>query len=106
MDWSQLFATEAAGPQPDRMLVAFVGGASAFGFVIAGLYFLKFWRRTRDGLFLAFALAFWLMAANSALPILLDRPAQIHGEVYLLRLLAFLLIILAIARKNLKGGRG
>jgi len=103
MSWSQLFPPMASGPQPDPMMVAFGAGAGAFGCLIAGLYFLKFWRRTREGLFLAFALAFWLLAANTALPILLNRPAQVHGEVYLLRLLAFLLIILAIAAKNLKG---
>jgi hypothetical protein len=105
MNWSALFPTVEAGPQPDPMMVAFVGGASALGCLIAGLFFLKFWRRTRDGLFLAFAVAFWLLGANAALPILLNRPAAVHGEVYLLRLAAFLLIILAIASKNVTGGR-
>ena len=55
-----------------------------------------------EGLFLAFALAFWLLGANAIIPTLLGRPAQAHGEVYLLRLAAFLLIILAIVAKNLR----
>jgi hypothetical protein len=105
MNWSQLFPPANTGPLPDPMLVAFADGATALGCVIAGLFFLKFWRRTRDGLFLAFASAFWLLAANAALPVLLNRPAYLHGEVYLLRLAAFLLIILAIAAKNLDGRR-
>ena len=54
-------------------------------------------------LFLAFALAFWLLGLNAGLPTLLRRPAIEHGEIYLLRLAAFLLIIGAILAKNLKG---
>ena len=83
----------------------FFSGAIAMGFAIAGLFFLRFWRRTGETLFLAFAVAFWLLGANAVLPTLLGRPAQMHGEVYLLRLLAFLLIILAILAKNMKSGR-
>jgi hypothetical protein len=36
----------------------FVAGAVTMGFAVAGLFFLRFWRRTTDGLFLAFAAAF------------------------------------------------
>jgi hypothetical protein len=102
MTLSQLFPPMLEGPRPDPMMVALADGATALGCLIAGLFFLKFWRRTRDGLFLAFALAFWLLGANAALPVLLNRPAYAHGEIYLLRLAAFLLIIGAIAAKNLK----
>ena len=34
-----------------------VSGAITMGFVVAGLFFLRFWRRTGDGLFVAFACA-------------------------------------------------
>ena len=85
-------------------LVAFVAGAVSVGYLVAGLFFLKFWRRTRDGLFAAFAAAFALMAANQAAPVLFGIPDEALSGVYLLRLGAFLLIILAILRKNLKGG--
>lgn len=102
MLWAQLFPPPPPMPLPNPLMVAFYSGAAAVECLVAGLFFLKFWRRTRDGLFLAFALAFWLLAANAALPPLLGRPAYAHGEVYLLRLLAFLLIILAVLRKNLK----
>jgi hypothetical protein len=43
-----------------------IAGALAMGFLIAGLFFLKFWRRTGDGLFLAFAAAFGLLAVGNA----------------------------------------
>ena len=85
-------------------LVPFVAGALGVGYLVAGLFFLKFWRRTRDGLFAAFAAAFVLMAANQAAPVLFGISDEALSGVYLLRLGAFLLIILAVLHKNLKGG--
>lgn len=79
----------------------FVGGALSVASLIAALFFLKFWRRTRDSLFLAFAAAFVLLALNQAVPVLFGIPDEALGGVYLLRLAAFLLIIFAILRKNL-----
>jgi hypothetical protein len=103
MSWSDLFPAPPPMPTPDPMLVAFYNGASALECLVAGLFFLRFWRRTGERLFLAFAVAFWLLGANAAIPSLLGRPGQARGEVYLLRLAAFLLIILAILAKNLRG---
>lgn len=85
-------------------VVAFMSGALTVGYLVGGLFFLKFWRRTRDGLFAAFAAAFVLMAANQAAPVLFGIPDEALGGVYLLRLAAFLLIIGAILRKNMKRG--
>lgn len=106
MTWSQLFPPMDTGPTPDPMMVAFASGAAALECLVAGLFFLSFWRRTGERLFLAFAIAFWLLGAGAALPVLLGRPAQAHGEIYLLRLAAFLVIILAILAKNVAGRRG
>jgi len=78
----------------------FLSGAVAFGFVIAGLFFLRFWRRTRDSLFLAFAFAFWLLGAGQALLTLADVLVEERSWLYLFRLAAFTLIIAAILRKN------
>ena len=44
--------------QPDPILAAFTAGALTLGWLAIGVFFLKFWRRTGDGLFLAFAIAF------------------------------------------------
>jgi hypothetical protein len=91
----------SAGPVA---VVPFVAGALGVGYLVAGIFFLKFWRRTGDGLFAAFAAAFVLLAANQAAPVLFGISDEALGGVYLLRLAAFLLIIFAILRKNLRGG--
>lgn len=79
----------------------FAAGFLTAGYLAGGLFFLKFWRRTNDGLFGAFAAAFALMAINQAVPVLFGIPDEALGGVYLLRLAAFLLIIWAILRKNM-----
>ena len=81
--------------------MTFVVGLVTAAYAIAGVFFLNFWRRTRDSLFLVFALAFWLMALNQSLPVLLGIPREEQGGIYLLRLAAFVLIIAAILRKNM-----
>lgn len=83
--------------------VAFVSGLITAGYTVAGVFFLSFWRRTKDSLFAVFAVAFWLMALNQALPVVLGIPREEQGGIYLLRAAAFTLIILAILRKNLSG---
>jgi len=89
-----------------NVLACFVSGLITMGFTVAGLLFLSFWRRTRDGLFVAFAGAFWLLALNQALATLLRAPEETQSWIYLLRLAAFLIIILAIVIKNLGRGVG
>lgn len=76
------------------------GGAIIMGYAVAAVFFLKFWRRTADNLFLAFAAAFLLMAATPLLTILLQVPREEQSPFYLLRLLAFLIIIVAIIGKS------
>jgi hypothetical protein len=78
----------------------FLSGAVAAGFFVCALFFLRFWRRTRDGLFLAFALAFVLLGAGQSILALANIPTEERGSIYLFRLAAFALIIIAIARKN------
>jgi hypothetical protein len=84
----------------DPILSAYAAGVITLGFLTIGLFFVKFWRRTKDGLFLAFAVAFALLAANAAIPVLANIPSESQSYVYLLRLAAFVLIIAAVLRKN------
>ena len=81
-------------------LFDFLAGAITMGFIVAGLFFLRFWRDTRDSLFLAFAFAFWLLGLNQGLLALTDIPVEERSPLYLLRLAAFALILVSVAMKN------
>ncbi len=81
-------------------LYDFLSGAVALGFAVCSLFFLRFWRRTREELFLAFSVAFLLLGLGQTILSLANIPTEESGFVYLLRLAAFLLILLAIYRKN------
>jgi uncharacterized membrane protein YoaK (UPF0700 family) len=81
-------------------LYDFLSGAVSFGFLICGLFFLRFWRRTRDELFIAFALAFALLGIVQATLALANIPTEERAPIYLFRLLAFVIILFAIFRKN------
>jgi hypothetical protein len=79
--------------------VALMQMATAVAAWANGLFFLRFWRESRDALFAFFGAAFWLMALSSG------ALAVLHGEdsrpyAYALRLLAFLLLILGMVHKN------
>ena len=81
-------------------LYDFLSGAVAFGFLVCGLFFTRYWNRSRDELFLSFALAFGLLGTGQAILALANIPTEERGSLYLFRLAAFLLILLAIYRKN------
>jgi len=68
-------------------------------FVAAG-FFARFWLATRDLLFLAFAAAFALEGLNRIAFLLLDQPNIGDEAIYVVRLLSYLLILVAIANKN------
>jgi hypothetical protein len=87
-------------------MLAVLNGMVTMGFLIAALFFLRFWRRTHDGLFVIFAIAFGLLALNQILIGLSVVPREDQGLLYLLRLAAFALLIVAIVRKNFAGKSG
>ena len=82
------------------MLIAFLSGAVTLGFGVAALFFVRFWRDTRDELFLSFGIAFFLLGAGQAVLALAGIPDEDRPWVYLIRLAAFVLILAGIARKN------
>lgn len=86
-------------------LYDFLSGAVAFGFLVCGLFFIRYWSRSRDELFLSFALAFGLLGTGQAILALANIPTEERGSLYLFRLAAFLLILLAIYRKNRMASR-
>ena len=83
----------------------FLAGACAMAFVVAALFFLRFWQRTRDLLFLLFSVAFIVLACSDTfLALAAASPAESRPIFYLPRLVAYLLILAAIALKNRKRG--
>ncbi|HUZ13715.1 MAG TPA: DUF5985 family protein [Caulobacteraceae bacterium] len=77
-----------------------IAGALGAGYAISGAFFLRFWVRTRDRFFGALAAAFALMAANQVVAAYTQTPRGEDSRAYLLRLAAFLLIILAVLGKS------
>ena len=75
-------------------------GGIAVGWLIAGLFFFRFWRHTRDRFFLWFALSFWIEAANRVALGLMAGVTEHEALFYGFRLLAYGLILLAIWQKN------
>jgi hypothetical protein len=81
-------------------MMSFLHGMVTMGFIFAGLFFLRFWRRTKEGLFVIFALAFWLLALNQVfLAVAGSEDPHLSWE-FLPSLGAFGLLILAILIKN------
>jgi hypothetical protein len=81
-------------------MLALLNGMITMGFLVAALLFLRSWRKTLDPLFATFALAFVLLAFNQFLIGLSVVPNEHVSLIYLLRLSAFALIIIAIVWKN------
>lgn len=82
------------------MLHGFLLGVIVTGSAIAGAFFLRFWRKTRDPLFLAFAASFLMEAGNRLAFLWLDNPHEGAAGIYVVRLLSYLLILVAIVNKN------
>jgi membrane-associated PAP2 superfamily phosphatase len=79
----------------------FMSGLITATFVVCALFFARFWRRTRDALFLGFATAFLLLALGQALTAVMNLEAEERTWIYLIRLAAFVILIVTIIRKNL-----
>jgi uncharacterized membrane protein len=80
--------------------VAALSGALAAASLVASLFFLRFWRTTGDRFFLYFSLSFALEALDRIVLSVIFGDGEARPAVYLIRLLAYLLILLAIAGKN------
>ncbi|WP_235538028.1 DUF5985 family protein [Pelomonas sp. Root1217] len=81
-----------------------LGGIAALTFV-AGLFFLRYWRSTRDRFFLFFMLSFWIEAANRIHMALTPSWNEDTPTHYGVRLLSYGLILLAIWDKNRPRGK-
>lgn len=90
-----------------------LSGVTLATFAGAGLFFLKFWRASRDRFFLLFSAACWLVALERFATFFISdafdplRPSSSPGNwVYVFRLFAFVAIIAAFIDKNRKQNSG
>jgi len=94
--------------------VEFISGVYMTTFAASGVFFLKFWRASGDRFFLHFCLACWLLAGERVALLFVDGgyaaiPAPVNEArsfVYIIRMFAFALILLAVIEKNRKGNNG
>lgn len=82
----------------------FLSGGIAIGSFAVGLYFLRYWRSSGDRFFLFLMLSFWIESANRvAMAFTTTLNESLPGH-YLVRLLSYGLILVAIWDKNRKPG--
>ena len=86
----------------NTMIEGFLLGVIASCAIAAGVFFLRFWRDTRDSLFLNFALAFFISGVDRGAEMFFTHPSEASPWVYALRGFAALLIVAAIVQKNRK----
>ena len=75
-------------------------GCIAMGWAVAGLFFFRFWRRTRDRFFLFFAASFWIESINRVALGLWANASETTPVFYGIRLVSYGLILVAIWQKN------
>jgi hypothetical protein len=82
------------------MLNQFLAGAATISLLVIAMFFLRFWKRTRDRLFLFFAGAFVILMIERIIRASMDSDTEWAPYVYSVRLAAFVLIIIAVVDKN------
>jgi len=87
------------------MLKPMIHGALVMACLACALFFLRFWRASRDRIFAFFSLAFAVMSLNWMALTLLQVDDERRHYLYIIRLVSFLLILYAIWDKN-RAGRG
>jgi len=85
------------------MINQFLSGAAFCASIVVALIFWRMWRDTRDRLFIFFVAAFAVMSVERVLLALISGHNESAHYIYLIRLLAFSLIIWGIVEKNRKG---
>lgn len=82
------------------MIYRTISGVFMMACFVAAVFFLKFWRRTTDKLFLYFSFSFFLLMIERILLGIFGSIQEPQPQIYIIRLCAFLLIIYAIIHKN------
>jgi hypothetical protein len=82
------------------MIEAFLLGVIATSSFAAGAFFMKFWRRSHDNFFLAFTVYFVTEGGIRTALLFFSKPNEGSPWIYVIRLMALVLILAAILRKN------
>ena len=82
------------------MSAQFLVGFTAMGCLVVALCFARFWRETGDRFFALFALAFAVLGLDYVILGLLSEDSEARPAAYTVRLLAFVIILGAVAEKN------
>lgn len=80
-------------------LNAWLSGAIFMAAMVIALFFLRFWRHSREKLFIYFALAFVLEGFHRLLQAW-PTDTEDQSQYYVLRLIEYVLILLAVIQKN------
>jgi hypothetical protein len=69
-------------------------------YAVIALFFAKFWAKSRDRLFAMFSAAFLLLAVQRAAIAMTQEILEQQAPLYLMRLAAFVVIIVAVIDRN------
>ena len=78
----------------------FIAGMLTSAYAVAGVFFLRFWVTSKDRLFAIFATSFFVLGLQRVALVAASRNEMDTTWIYVIRLVAFLLIIFAIIDKN------
>lgn len=81
-------------------MIEFLAGAIAAGHLVAGTFFLRYWKKTSESLFAYFSAAFFTLGIERVIWALAGDVGDFQPLVYVPRLFAFSLIIFGILAKN------
>jgi hypothetical protein len=110
--WSRRWPVDALridlGGYMNLHLTTFFSGICMTTFVFCGIFFLKFWKASKDKFFLFFGISCWLLSLERIILLFVEAAHHPIGDdlaesgawVYLIRLFAFALILVAIIEKN------
>ena len=81
-------------------MIAFLRGAIAMSCLVAGLFFLRFWRDSRERLMLVLSSSFFILGASWVMLATSSQDDEANAHIFALRALAFGLIAVGILDKN------
>lgn len=88
--------SDLAHPLADIFLLGYIAACC----LVAGVFFVRFWRTTRDKLFLAFAVFFVVLGGSDAIVVSFSRPNEGADWLTLARLVSVVGVVGAIFWKN------